>query len=1037
MAGNEGSDPQHQPLVSLSVEGVELFGRDRAPKQSSLSVNVERAENALESASDRVQAVHAKWQQNSDVITAAATSFGNFMESELAKKSARDVLGMAKKVIGALDCIQSVHPFVGVAVVAFKAIISFEVERRENERRVSGLIVQGTDMMVTILQLNGLPPDPKVVLPGQQTVQGRLQTVLDQIVKKLQECGNAIDKYYKVTPLVRFARSHHFGENFMALAKNFADLKTDVLNALTIRTAVRMEDAISTIDKIYEMILTKSEQEKHFEVEVRTRGGLASCLNDSNKMLQLATAAGENMKVDVTGQGKGLSAAVLYDLRTPLEGLLDENRGIFDAMLKAQTSEIESAIKTTETRLLHAFSAGAYENVIDPHIRYVWKVMKWSLSVETPFFIAAVYDHFAERFAQALRTQLDASDPHSHVPPPSALVPTTTNADTIEEQPPPVSIADEWCLAYLDIFYVPALKEAFDDDTNGLVNVREVNSFSAARHLPEDWQILRRLVYAAAGWHVEMCTYCAMVQALLNKIVYLQDEVLPANRALVCSYLNSEGVAYVKLLTRGVSDCNWATELIELAGERMSVQGEQLRVHLADIKYEIPSDEFVPLYFGKGRIEQYLLPLVFSLLRRHVEIIMLARTETLDRRELGTADSSLMHVMNRALARVQHLEESFNQQGINPKTKFKTFAKGLYRYLSDPDAAPNDVQYWRDNMQVPEEFDIDLSEITVNDLRYGIPTATWPGQSTAKMDEYIELAKLSALDSFRFLDGPSYLPPEKAEAFVKMKEALSGDELVYCDARADLNLRETTVVHSYGCNGCRKSPLIDSMFDCLDCGDGSYQLCAECAMKATDEHDWFDPAHTLKHNMMRYSVEISLHRAARMTFFAQERLRFILTADEGESDSDSDTISEPEGPESRSKAASHVATPARTCSNCNVGLVSTTEFYCCVTCFDMNSSKCFLCSNCVNLSTFTNDAAAHTAQGHWIALIRDLEAPSATGRAAAMRKTTDSEEEEMTVAKLGERVDVLQNRVESLSTDIEKILTLVQALASTLQPPPE
>lgn len=138
--------------------------------------------------------------------------------------------------------------------------------------------------------------------------------------------------------------------------------------------------------------------------------------------------------------------------------------------------------------------------------------------------------------------------------------------EDFDEPLPPVSLSDEWCLAYLDIFYVPALKEAFDDDTNGLVNVREVNSFCNARHLPAEWEILQRLAYAAAGecaaasmtvpdrntgWHVEMSMYCSWVQGLLNQIVYLQDDVLRDNRVLVCAYQNSDGIgcAFIDLCT--------------------------------------------------------------------------------------------------------------------------------------------------------------------------------------------------------------------------------------------------------------------------------------------------------------------------------------------------------------------------------------------------------------------------------------------------------------------------------------------------------
>lgn len=60
-------------------------------------------------------------------------------------------------------------------------------------------------------------------------------------------------------------------------------------------------------------------------------------------------------------------------------------------------------------------------------------------------------------------------------------------------------MADRWCLAYLEIFYLPAIREALDDDANGLVNIREINTLTMSRNLPGDWSILKRLAYAASG----------------------------------------------------------------------------------------------------------------------------------------------------------------------------------------------------------------------------------------------------------------------------------------------------------------------------------------------------------------------------------------------------------------------------------------------------------------------------------------------------------------------------------------------------------
>jgi hypothetical protein len=62
---------------------------------------------------------------------------------------------------------------------------------------------------------------------------------------------------------------------------------------------------------------------------------------------------------------------------------------------------------------------------------------------------------------------------------------------------PPVDPAHKWCLKYLTVFYVPSLSESFDNDANGLVSIREVNTFTSA--IPQGWTLIQALAYWAAG----------------------------------------------------------------------------------------------------------------------------------------------------------------------------------------------------------------------------------------------------------------------------------------------------------------------------------------------------------------------------------------------------------------------------------------------------------------------------------------------------------------------------------------------------------
>ncbi|KAG1736417.1 uncharacterized protein EDB91DRAFT_1250043 [Suillus paluster] len=82
----------------------------------------------------------------------------------ISKKNATNFLGEAKKLMDALDVLQQVHPF-------------------------------ASDMMTMLLQLKDTG-DPAIVGPHGE-IRGRLQRVTDSIKIDIEDCGNAIDKYYK------------------------------------------------------------------------------------------------------------------------------------------------------------------------------------------------------------------------------------------------------------------------------------------------------------------------------------------------------------------------------------------------------------------------------------------------------------------------------------------------------------------------------------------------------------------------------------------------------------------------------------------------------------------------------------------------------------------------------------------------------------------------------------------------------------------------------------------------------------------------
>ncbi|KAG1848911.1 hypothetical protein F4604DRAFT_1811966 [Suillus subluteus] len=606
------------------------------------------------------------------------------MAADLSKKNMGDFLGEAKRVMEALDVLQQVHPFVGVAILAFKAIVNLELTRRENDRRVGLMLYQASDMMNMLLQLNDTR-DPAIV-GTHGSIRGRLDRVLDGIKQDIEDCGNAIDKYYKSKFMVKFFRSSHWASEFLKICSSFSQRTQDLQLALNIRTTLRVDIVMDELDKF---IRTQSDREAKFEKEVQMRGGREKCLESEDKLVELlkiakqregrpqnkahADAATKDVNKP-TSKTDRLDASLLYELRAPLRNLLDENRALFMFKLDTQTSDIKDAIKDSETRIMWAFNS-RFRQVKDLDLRYIWKEMKWTTSVKTPYFIAELHDYYVNRFSRLRHDALfseaasDASSLALRVPSPTPTVSVVSDSegedrelpavDSAYHELPIVDPADSWCLKYLSVFYVPSLSEGFDGDANGLVSVREVNTFTSA--IPLGWTLPKALAYWAAGWRVDSQYYHARIEQVLNSMVYAQEDVLPENRRCISTYLDSYVIDGIKRLVRSLAELGSEDsdlDLAQLTAQRRKAQEETLADKLNIVKYEIDSKDSIKL-FGSGRMENFLLPLLYLVIKRHLQIMKLASTVTLVERELESATQTLGNILEGVSLRVDQLAGAF------------------------------------------------------------------------------------------------------------------------------------------------------------------------------------------------------------------------------------------------------------------------------------------------------------------------------------------------------------------------------------------
>lgn len=153
-------------------------------------------------------------------------------------------------------------------------------------------------------------------------------------------------------------------------------------------------------------------------------------------------------------------------------------------------------------------------------------------------------------------------------------------------------------------------------------------------------------------------------------MIRLSDEVLPENRTVVNGYIGNvwpEVITFVRSL-------KWAKGTEELAAKFQShTTAEEVRLqkNLEDIKYGIDSHEVVRLVSGHGRTEtvrwptlhtsnrltpgKTLLPMLYLVLKRHLQKISLARKHVLAESEFPDAAETIEYIAEAAMYRVSDL----------------------------------------------------------------------------------------------------------------------------------------------------------------------------------------------------------------------------------------------------------------------------------------------------------------------------------------------------------------------------------------------
>ncbi|KAK0487644.1 hypothetical protein IW261DRAFT_631968 [Armillaria novae-zelandiae] len=602
--------------------------------------------------------------------------------------------GHASKILlKGLKLCAKVHPIAEVVVGTFEVVFAFEVMRQENNRKVGILRLRMQDLLVAIFQLRNLQDREEISPDGKRV--NVLRSVMKKIAEDIKEAASACDFYMSKKLIYRVIKSLQyesvFAEHIAMLTEDRKRLEMS-LNTRTAQVNERMLASIhADIKKMSErqLICLDTTREQDLRKFLKTKGGPDTWIEDENILRELLQKCGDSIE-SVLGRQSGskeswseVKKKVQKEMAEDVKKALGEHFEHFQTLLDLQGQQLTDIKKNTD-EIKAALDAGPHDRIVDADFKKLWKDMAWRKSVNAQRFVSALYEHLIEK--------LDAGE------------------------------YDQWVLDYLNSAYLQPLLEAVDDDATGFVTTREINTF--VESMPKNWTLLQWIAYWAAGWQFSVTRYKRSIYKLMSEMYGIYPQVLPTNRNAVIRYLRDDVIFHIDKLLQSThsppSNAFESEELRKLVTEFTEVEEERLHTKLKRVRYNIDAQYIVSLVTGPGRIERYIYPILYLLLRRHYGVLALAAKETLHPEEIADLTISLGNLFSVVNQRLENLTSIFQQNNVDVEEKLKNFAFGmfkLYHEYPEKNVSNNRISEYIHKQSFFDE-NVEPLEVRLEDLVY-------------------------------------------------------------------------------------------------------------------------------------------------------------------------------------------------------------------------------------------------------------------------------------------------------------------------------
>ncbi|KAF9447894.1 hypothetical protein P691DRAFT_705890 [Macrolepiota fuliginosa MF-IS2] len=634
-----------------------------------------------------------------------------------------------KVVMNGLDALGQVHPFVGVAVVAFKLVVTLDLTRRENNQKVMAVKIQMQQMMCTLFQLRRIK-DQDEVGPDGMILKDRLQPLMERIARDIKECGSACDVYLKKSFIAKTLKSKIYEGRLADYAAKFMDYRDQLDKDLTVHIALgvdaanekldtqsiklqTIEEKLDLLSNVFRKLDTPREREVLEFIE--QNGGPKTVIERNDLVQNLVKKSGETVasladksltsKSDVDSVKEKLKKELAEDV----DVLFKRNYTLFDRKLEIQSRNIADALEKQGQYIVSVLSSGAHEKIKDIDLQNLWREMGWKGSVKARHFVLALRDYFTDQFTTG--TPLPKAGGNFTIQAPS---PTLTSMDhwTIMAPPSlPGLVDDQWALEYINVAHLQSILEAIDDDGTGFISIKEANTFAIER--PKGWSLLHWIAFWAKGWEMNLADYENKMFLILQEMDKLHQNVLKENRYYVDTYLRHYAITGIELVLRSVKTSKEypqvCHELVSLTEAYAGGEEERLRKNLENIGYDMDSAATVTLITGPGRIERYLFPLLYLTLKRHLEVFHYACRHVVDSEEFSHMSTTLGSVFDVVEQRIESLGAIYKQVHVDLNAHLENFALGMFHDFAVSEYSYGEreslIMGWEDTSKTKNESD--------------------------------------------------------------------------------------------------------------------------------------------------------------------------------------------------------------------------------------------------------------------------------------------------------------------------------------------